>query len=164
MAIGEIGGNMPNPKRNLTVNFSIERVKEAFKLSHYYLTDIKEDRSKYDDVLNIYSLHFSENLSFGARIVILLKSISDDKTEIDFEVQREFGSFDSDVEVNYANQQLNNLCEILSKILSMDAVDLEKLKTGQMTISDSEKKSAKGSVGCFFVVLLIIIIAIYLIS
>lgn len=164
MAIGLIGGIIPNPKRQLTVNFSIERVKEALKLSHHYLLDIKEDRSKYDDVLNIYYLHFSESLSLGAMIVILMKPISGEETVLDFEVQREFGSYDSDVEVTYANQQLNNLCETLSKILSMDETDLEKLRTGQMTILDSEKKSAKGNVGCGLIIVVVLVLFFYWLS
>lgn len=158
MAIGTLGGIIPNPQKTLTINFSIERIKEALRLCHWYLEDIKNDKCKYDDILNIYTLSFSETLSLGSNMVISLNAVEPQKTIINIEMQRVCGSYNSSVEVDYANRQINLLCETISKILGMRTEDIDKLKSGNLHITPSEKKSSKMPIGCIIIITILLAI------
>ncbi len=158
MAIGEFGGSINNPKRTLIVNYPIERVKHALRLCYIYFTDINKDRCKYDDILNIYTLHCAERLSFGANMIVIIEELDPNKTKLEFEMQRCSGSYDSSIEIQNANQQMNYLCDALSKILSMSDEELESLTNGKTVVHDSEKKTAQTSWGCLIIVFLLLAI------
>lgn len=160
MAIGEYGGSIANPKRSLTINFSIAKIKQAITLCNHYVKDI--EKCTPDDVLNIYTLHFSERLSLGSNMIVQLNALDPEKTQLEIEMQRAAGSYDSSVEIDYANRQINYFCEALSKILSMSDEDVEKLRIGEIKIPDSEKKSAKLPWGCALVFFLLLAFLVWI--
>ncbi|MBR4660442.1 MAG: hypothetical protein IKO77_03340 [Bacteroidales bacterium] len=157
MALGEYGGSIANPQRTLIVNYNIEKVKQAIRLSYHYVSDIKLEQCSFDDVLNIYTLHLSEVLSLGSNMILLLTKEDENKTKIVFEMQRAYGSYNSSVEIDYANKQLNMVCDALSTVLSMTEDDIEKLRTGKMIVPSTKVKSAKSGWGCTILLTIIII-------
>lgn len=117
-----------NPKRNVTVEMSVEALKKRVKKLHkiYGNIDMTYALNKEDDFLNTYTYRVKEGgVSLGAMAVITLKKESDTHTTIEVEMQRINGSYDSDVEVSYANDEMKAIFTALSQLAQISDEQLE---------------------------------------
>jgi len=115
-------GAIPNPTKSITVNQSVEVVKEVVKnlpktmsqLGHLGYTS-----SKSDDFMGMYTISKTETLSLGVNINVMVNG-NQDTTTIDVEIARAIGAFDSWVEVSNANHHMRKLLETISYGLNPD--------------------------------------------
>jgi hypothetical protein len=116
--IGEDFGMIPNPKKEITVDLPIEIVKKILNRKTFLnlLEPIKNGYifTGYDEFLNQYTLSKTEFLSLGVNIDITLESVSNDKTKITIEVKRALGSFDNSMEVQLAQEHIQNILKAIS--------------------------------------------------
>jgi hypothetical protein len=119
--------SIPNPKKNITVNFPLEKVKSNIP----FIQNLSNDKYKLTDsneVINIFTFEALEFLSLGVFIDFNLSSIDDNKTTIEIEVRRKVGAFDKTHEITNANKHISNIIEILSKVLILTDEDILKQK------------------------------------
>lgn len=115
-----------NPKNEFTVNFSIEKVKEAVsKLENNSCTIIKND-----SVLNEIVFHDKEKLGVGYHVSFTLNKKSENDTAVTIEVSRNLTTLNTSAEVAIANNKLKRFTNELSAILSGDTNP----KTGKANI------------------------------
>jgi hypothetical protein len=109
-------GAIPNPTKKVVIDFSIDQVKTGIKkISQVYK---KYKLEKENPMFNQYTFEASEFLSLGVYIDINLTQISETRTEINIEVRRKLGAFDTWVEVQNANEHLQKLIDGLSTVLT----------------------------------------------
>jgi len=114
-------GVIPNPKRELTVQFSNEQVQLAMSNLSKFLVGtgvgnyVQED---YDSVIGQLELSKTEFMSLGVSILITANPVNDQQTKLEVEVRRQLGSFDKDYEVTQAKRHLDNVVKGLSSLLS----------------------------------------------
>ena len=108
-------GAIPNPKKTVTIDFPIEKVKVAarnidkvMKFCHF-----REE----NDMFNSYKFSRSEFLSLGALININLNSVSENKTQVDIEISRQIGAFDEWIEIDKANKHIGETINAMSSII-----------------------------------------------
>jgi len=104
-----------NPTKTITVDFSIDQVKTSVRnigkiAKSFHLREENE-------IINFYKFSRSEFLSMGSYVNIDINSISENKTEINVEVTRKLGAFDSWVEVQYANEHIEETFKSIAHIL-----------------------------------------------
>lgn len=119
-------GAIPNPTKKVTIDFTIDQVKNA-------VLTIPKVYKKYrvqsqNPMFNQYTLEASEFLSLGVFIDINLNEVSSTKTEINIEVRRKLGAFDTWVEVQNANEHIQNLINAISKALTSPNGQVEEVK------------------------------------
>ena len=131
-------GAIPNPKKTVTIDFPIEKVKVAarnidkvMKFCHF-----REE----NDMFNSYKFSRSEFLSLGALININLNSVSENKTQVDIEISRQIGAFDEWIEIDKANKHIGETINAMSSIIKngipkvepiVEAEDLEPMSKGK---------------------------------
>lgn len=151
---------IPNPKKNLSVDFSIERVKESIKNISLINSQYKFNSS--NEVFNQYTYESYEFLSLGVFIDINLNSLSENKTEITVEIRRKLGTFNESHEVTNANNHIVKIINHIAQLISMSPEDLIKLKLQQTqnlkiiqnpqnTIIKSSKDKNTAAILAFFV-------------
>jgi hypothetical protein len=120
-------GAIPNPKKTITIDFPIEKVKVAarnidkiMKFCHF-----REE----NDMFNSYKFSRSEFLSMGALININLNSISENKTQVDIEISRQLGAFDEWVEVTKAGRHMEEAFNAMSSIIKNGVPKIEPVVT-----------------------------------
>jgi hypothetical protein len=108
--------SIPNPKKTITIEFSIEQVMKSIpKISA--ASDTKYGVSEVNAIFNQVTLECSEFLSLGVYIDFNLVKKSDTSTEITIEIRRKIGSFDTDVEIQNANYHFTDLVNHLSSVI-----------------------------------------------
>jgi hypothetical protein len=103
-----------NPKKEFTINYSIEEAKAAvLKLQ-------KKDcvLQKDDAVLNEIVLHEKETLGFGYDVSFQLEAINETSTKVIIEVSRHNGAINSSAEITIANNKLKRLANEFSSAIS----------------------------------------------
>lgn len=151
---------IPNPKKNLSVDFSIERVKDSVKNISLINSQYKFNSS--NEVFNQYTYESYEFLSLGVFIDINLNSLSENKTEITVEIRRKLGTFNESHEVTNANNHIVKIINHIAQLISMSPEDLIKLKLQQTqnlkiiqnpqnTIIKSSKDKNTAAILAFFV-------------
>lgn len=108
---------IPNPKKNVVVDFTLADCKNAIKKLPGYFKQ-KYTLEKQNDILNQTTFGALEFLSLGVFIDVNLNSISENKTDITVEIRRKIGAFDTWVEVSKANSHLDNLFNGISALLT----------------------------------------------
>ena len=117
---------IPNPKKNLTIDFPLERVKIGVeRLSHI---SNKYKFTKSNPVFNQYTFEATEFLSLGVYIDINLSTVSESKTEIIIEIRRKIGTFNQAHEVTKANQHLQSIIDLISQGIVMTDIDFNELQ------------------------------------
>lgn len=108
-------GVIPNPKKSVTVHFPFDDVKEGVK----YIPDMFPSYSLFNsnDVMNIYTFSATETLSVGVYIDVAIVKLTDATTQIDIEIRRKIGAFDSMHEVHYGNTHIQNVITLVSNFL-----------------------------------------------
>lgn len=112
-------GTIPNPKKEICVNYSQNEVKEILsKISSYLVSNGHNYKQHaYDEFLGQITLHVFEFLSLGAYVVINVNYIDEKSTKISIEIQRAMGAFDEWHEVSKANRHLENVTKAISYLL-----------------------------------------------
>jgi hypothetical protein len=119
-------GAIPNPTKKVVIDFSIDQVKDGIKkISQVYK---KYKLEKENPMFNQYTFEASEFLSLGVYIDINLTQMSDTRTEINIEVRRKLGAFDTWVEVQNANEHLQKLIDGLSTVLTTPSGQIKEKK------------------------------------
>jgi hypothetical protein len=109
---------IPNPKKNITIDFTVAEIKSALtKVPAYFVN--KFTLEKRNDMLNMYTFGSLEFLSLGVYIDINLNSLLENKTEIIIEVRRKIGAFDKMIEVQKANKHIETLFNGISVLLGV---------------------------------------------
>lgn len=120
---------IPNPKKNLSVDFPIEKVRQGVK--SISLINQKYRFSSSNEIFNQYTYESYEFLSLGVYIDINLNSINENKTEIAVEIRRKLGTFNESHEVTHANNHITNIVNYIAQLVSMSSDDNIKLKSSQ---------------------------------
>jgi hypothetical protein len=108
-------GVIPNPKKSVTIQFPFDDVKEGVK----YIADMFPKYSLFNsnEVMNIYTFSATETLSVGVYIDVAIVKVSDATTQLDIEVRRKIGAFDSMHEVHHGNTHIQNVITLVSNFL-----------------------------------------------
>lgn len=110
--------SLPNPKKTITIEFSIDQVMlgipriSAASATKYNVTDI-------NPIFNQITLECSEFLSLGVYIDFNLAKKTETSTEVTIEIRRKIGSFDNAVELQNANHHFTDLVNYLSEVIVM---------------------------------------------
>lgn len=120
---------IPNPKKNLSVDFPIEKVRQSVK--NLSLINQKYRFSSSNEIFNQYTYESYEFLSLGVYIDINLNSVTENKTEITVEIRRKLGTFNESHEVTHANNHITNIVNYIAQLVSMSSDDIIKLKSSQ---------------------------------
>ncbi len=129
-------GVIPNPKKTVNVDYSLEKIKEAV----LFIRDIDKNYTltSYNEIFHQYTYQTTEFLSLGVFIDINLSAIGDSKTEITIEIKRKIGAFDKSYEVTLANEHIQKLITYISQALqftdSQKAAINEKYKPKEASI------------------------------
>ena len=128
-------GAIPNPTRELTVQFSNEQVQTAMSnLSKYLIGSGVGNyiQHQYDGVIGQLELVKTEFLSLGVSIMVTANAVAENQTKLHVEVRRQVGSFDQSYEVTQAKSHLDKVVSGLSTLLqnpeSADQFDAEEVK------------------------------------
>jgi ribosome-associated translation inhibitor RaiA len=111
-------GVIPNPKKKISIDFPISQVKEG--VSKISKVAKKYKIFKENNAFNQFTFEASEFLSLGVFIDVNLSSQGENRTDVEIEVKRKLGAFDTWVEVQNANEHIDKLVDILSKTLTLD--------------------------------------------
>lgn len=117
--------SLPNPKKTITIDFSIEQVMSSIPRIHI-ASDTKYRVEEVNATFNQVTLECLEFLSLGVYIDFNLVKKSETSTEITIEIRRKIGSFDTDVEVQRANYHFKDLVNHLSEVIVLSDADFNK--------------------------------------
>ena len=119
-------GAIANPTKKVTIDFPISQVKDGvLNIPKVYK---KYRLEKQNPMFNQYTLEASEFLSLGVYIDINLNEVGINRTEVNIEVRRKLGAFDTWVEVQNANEHIQKLIDGLSRTLSSPNGQVEEVK------------------------------------
>jgi hypothetical protein len=109
-----------NPKKEFTVSYSEEKVREAvlkmISAEPSYYSLVKDDK-----ILNEIKIHQKgQMLDVGYHIDFTLVKISDSETKVTVEVSRNMGTINTSAEVSIANNSLKSVTSKFSSFLSGD--------------------------------------------
>jgi DNA-directed RNA polymerase subunit RPC12/RpoP len=119
-------GVIPNPKKSVTIQFPFDDVKEGIKyipdmFPSYFLFNLNE-------VMNIYTFSATETLSAGVYIDVAVVKLSEATTQLDIEIRRKIGAFDTMAEVHNANTHIQNIITLVSNFLGYSEVSKQVLR------------------------------------
>lgn len=143
-------GAIPNPKKTLEIDFSVEQLSNAIILIP--LKDSKYKFTSKNDVLKTFRFEALEFLSLGVYIDISVSSISDTKSKIEIEVSRKLGAFDQAVEVSKANDHIARIATLMSECLVLKPEEITDLEEKNKALS--EKKGC-GKTAAFLALIVI---------
>ncbi|MFM7006336.1 MAG: hypothetical protein ACKOWX_03690 [Flavobacteriales bacterium] len=139
-------GAIPNPKKTLVIDFTINTIKT--NIEFLPLLNSKYKFSSKNEVLNTYTFEALEFLSLGIFADISLSKQDESRTEITIEIRRKIGAFDQAHEVSKANDHIAALFELISKCIVLSDSEIKDLET--------KKNSVPAKKGCMLIILLAI--------
>ena len=146
---------IPNPKKNLTIDFPLEKVNTGIERIHKISNKFRFVKN--NPTFNQITLEVSELLSLGALVDINLSAINENRTEITIEVRRKIGTFNQAHEVTSANQYIQNLIDLISQGMNMSEDELNNLISEQKQQGvDKKKRKQKRRLIIWGIVLLIL--------
>ena len=137
-------GAIPNPKKSLVIDFSMEKLKST--IEYVVVLNTKYKLNSKNDVLNTYTFEALEFLSLGIFADISFSRIDELKTEVTIEIRRKVGAFDQAHEVSNANEHISTLFNLLSQCVVLDEV--------QITEMEKRKQYVQKNSGCMVAVLI----------
>lgn len=152
-------GAIPNPKRTQSLDFSIQQINLAIDRVSKFSKKYKFTKS--NPVFNQTTLEAFEFLSVGVFIDISLSSITDTKSEITIEVRRKIGSFDQSYEVTNANKHLENLFDLLAKVILLDDTKFNELVEEENNKVAEDKRATRYTI---LVILGITVVILFFLS
>ena len=139
-------GAIPNPKKSLVIDFSIEKLKSTIEyvtvLNNTYKLNSK------NDILNTYTFEAMEFLSLGIYADISFSKQDEGRTEVTIEIRRKIGAFDQAHEVSKANEHISTLFTLVSQCVVLSEEQIKELETRQQNMPKSS--------GCMVTLLLTI--------
>jgi hypothetical protein len=154
-----MNGVIPNPKKTIEIDFSIDQLKNSIEYITYKNSKYKLFQK--NDVINQYSFQGMEFLSLGVYIDINLTSLNENKTRIDIEVRRTIGAFDKPTEINKANDHIQNITKFIGECVVMSVEELIQLKESSTAINSEKKKGLTWKTVAIFVVSFIVFFAVF---
>ncbi len=142
---------IPNPKKTIQVDFSLEKVRNSVK--NISLLDPKYKIFSSNEIFNQYTYESYEFLSLGVYIDIHINSITNTKTEIAIEIRRKLGTFNESHEVTNANNHMFKMYDYLSKLMTLSDDGIQNLKSKplqQPVINKSIKNKTLAALLAFF--------------
>jgi len=141
---------IPNPKKSIQVDFSLEKVRNSVK--NISLLDSKYKIFSSNEIFNQYTYESYEFLSLGVYIDIHINSITDTKTEIAIEIRRKLGTFNESHEVTNANNHMHKMYDYLSKLMTLSDDGIQNLKSKplQPAINKSIKNKTLAAILALF--------------
>jgi hypothetical protein len=119
-------GAIANPTKKVTIDFPMSQVKDAVLTTPKVFKKYRVESQ--NPMFNQYTLEASEFLSLGVFIDINLTEVTPTKTEISIEVRRKLGAFDNWVEVQNANEHIQNIITAISKALTTPNGQVQEIK------------------------------------
>ena len=119
-------GAIANPTKKVTIDFPMSQVKDAVLTTPKVFKKYRVESQ--NPMFNQYTLEASEFLSLGVFIDINLTEVTPTKTEISIEVRRKLGAFDNWVEVQNANEHIQNIITAISKALTTPNDQVQEIK------------------------------------
>lgn len=119
-------GAIANPTKKVTIDFPMSQVKDAVLTTPKVFKKYRVESQ--NPMFNQYTLEASEFLSLGVFIDINLTEVTPTKTEISIEVRRKLGAFDNWVEVQNANEHIQNIITAISKALTTPNGQVQEVK------------------------------------
>jgi len=119
-------GAIANPTKKVTIDFPMSQVKDAVLNTTKVFKKYRVQSQ--NPMFNQYTLEASEFLSLGVFIDINLTEVTPNKTEISIEVRRKLGAFDNWVEVQNANEHIQNIITAISKALTSPNGQVQEVK------------------------------------
>lgn len=132
---------IPNPRKTMQVDFSMDKVKNAVK--NISLLNPKYRLSSINEGFNQYTYESFEFLSLGVYIDIQLNSINSEKTEINVEIRRKVGTFNQSHEVTNANNHIVNIFNYLSTLCVMPESEIIALHEKTVNANNPKNPNAK---------------------
>ncbi len=121
-------GAVPNPKKTITIDFPISKLKET--IGFIPLTgDKKYKFTTKNEAFSLYTFEVTELLSLGVYIDISFSEVNENKTTIEIEVRRKMGAFDKSHEITNANNHISKIIELISLCVSLTEEKKEALKS-----------------------------------
>ena len=119
-------GAIANPTKKVTIDFPMSQVKDAVLTTPKVFKKYRVESQ--NPMFNQYTLEASEFLSLGVFIDINLTEVTPTKTEISIEVRRKLGAFDNWVEVQNADEHIQNIITAISKALTSPNGQVQEVK------------------------------------
>jgi hypothetical protein len=148
---------VPNPTKELTVNFPIDVVKKAIRDSCRIKN--KFTMNKDNDILNTFVIHYSIGVLLNDYVIsISLIQISETQTKILCEVTQLLGNTHSTIIASGLKMRLDEFLEIMSKFLSGELKIREASQIQSSDISTQIPQKKNKHLGCIVPIVIIIII------
>lgn len=129
-------GAIPNPKRTLDIDFSLEQLSHAV-----ILIPLKNTKYKFtskNEVLKTFRFEAYELLSLGVFIDISISAISDTRSKVEIEVSRKIGAFDQSYEITNANDHISKITTTLSECLVLKPEDVKQLEEKNKALANNK--------------------------
>lgn len=153
--------SLPNPKKTITIDFSVEQVMSAIPKIHI-ASNTKYKVTEINPVFNQVTLEAMEFLSLGVYIDFNLVKKSDTSTEITIEIRRKFGTFDTEAEVTRANDHFKDLVNHLSAIIVLSPADFDKKYVKTIEGNSSKPWYTGKNVATMYIIFGIVTLPIYI--
>lgn len=143
-------GAIPNPKKTLEIEFSVEQLSNAIILIP--LKDSKYKFTSKNEVLKTFRFEALEFVSLGVYIDISVSSVSDTKSKIEIEVSRKIGAFDQAVEVSKANDHIAKIATLMSECLVLKPEEISELEEKNKAMANNKGCGKTAAVLAFIMI------------
>jgi hypothetical protein len=137
-------GAIPNPKKSLVIDFSIDKLKSTVEFIP--LLNNKYKLTSKNEVLNTFTFEALEFLSLGVYADISLSRQDESRTELTIEIRRKVGAFDQAHEVSKANDHIAALFDLISRCVVLTEAQITELET--------RKQNTPQKKGCMVAILI----------
>ncbi len=152
---------VPNPQKELVVNFTIDAVKKSIR--DVCLVKGKFKMYKDNDILNTFIIHSSTGVGLNDYVIsISLIPISETQTKILCEVSQQLGNTHSTIIAAGFKMRLDEFLEVMSKFLSGESkvTYLTPQEAKAVKKANSKTNFKKGALGCLGIIILIVVIIV----
>jgi hypothetical protein len=137
-------GAIPNPKKSLVIDFSIDKLKSTVEFIP--LLNNKYKLTSKNEVLNTFTFEALEFLSLGVYADISFSRQDESRTELTIEIRRKVGAFDQAHEVSKANDHIAALFDLISRCVVLTEAQITELET--------RKQNTPQKKGCMVAILI----------
>lgn len=109
-----------NPTKSIVLNAPIEMVEKALDSIQQTLSKVNINNLTLDkkvSLTNSYELSASEPLSMGSQVLVNIQP-QDGKTQLNMEVRRKMGAFNTSVEIQLAGQHMDKVLKAIELYLN----------------------------------------------
>ncbi|WP_026726550.1 hypothetical protein [Flavobacterium sasangense] len=150
---------IPNPTKNIKVNFSLSETRKAICNISRLNSNYKKEN--FNETIENYKFSASETLDLGSYVDISLNEIDTNKTEINITISRKIGTFNKSFEVTNANNHLDIIINLISSTIGKSDKEIDEIIIRQnkeiIAKTSKNKKVAKW----FYSIFAILALAFY---